>query len=118
MRNSPGCAIRQWCRFGDRRGFTVPTVAPTGGGAEFSDRSSAHWMAHLAYCWVTPPIGAEAGTAQASTAEAGAVRQLASGDRAALGIDLSVDRDRLIRHQLDGSDPKRQSGRDRHRGFP
>jgi hypothetical protein len=107
MQNSPVYAIRQLCRFSDRRGFKLPTVAPTGGGAEFSDRSSmAHWMAHLAYCWIALPIDAEVG----------AVRRLASGDRAVLGVDLLVDR--FIRQQLDGSDPQRQSGRDRHLVFP
>ena len=111
MQNSPVHAIRQLCCFSDRRGLMLPTVVHTGSGAEFGDRLSLFYgMADLAYCWVALPIGA-LGTAQKRTA-----RKLASGDRVVRGIDLSTDL--LIWQHPDGLDPKRQSGRDRHLGFP
>ena len=100
MRNSPVHATRQSCRFSDRRGFMLPTVVHTGSGAEFSDRlSMSHELVNL-------PI----------SVRVGAARVLASGDRAVQGIDLSAGL--LIQQQLAGSDPKRQSGRDKHLGFP
>ena len=112
MRNSPVHAIRQSCRFSDRRGFRLPTVVPTGSGAEFSDRLSMshglpkpHWLAKP-HELVNLPI----------SVRVGAARILASGDRAVQGIDLSANL--LIQQQLAGSDPKRQSGRDKHLGFP
>ena len=106
MRNSPVHAIRQSCRFSDRRGFMLPTVVHTGSGAEFSDRLSMSHGLPKPYGLVNLPI----------SAQVGAARILASGDRAVRGIDLSADL--LIQQQLAGSDSKRQSGRDKHLGFP
>ena len=111
MRNSPVHAMRQLCRISDRRGFMVPTVANTGSGAEFGDRLSLfHGMADLAYCWVALPIGA------LNASQKHVARKLASGDRVVRGIDLSSGL--LIWQHPDGLDPRRQSGRDRHSGFP
>ena len=117
MQSSPVHAIRQSCRFSDRRGLMLPTVVHTGSGAEFSDRLSMfhgmaefRGMADLVSDWVILPIGA------LGAVQKHAARKLASGDRAVQVIDLSADL--LIWQHPDGLDSKRQSGRDRHLGFP
>ncbi|MBD3882273.1 hypothetical protein IFO70_10930 [Phormidium tenue FACHB-886] len=105
MQNFPAHTVRQLaCRMGDRRGFMLPTVAHSGCGAEFGDRSStaqAHGLVVLLHAAVS--------------VLADALRLRASGDCLAQGIDLF---NLSNRQQLEGFDPERRSGRERFSVFP
>lgn len=105
MQNFPAHAVRQLaCRISDRQGFMLPTVAHSGSGAEFGDRSStaqAHGLVVLLHAAVTVLVDA--------------LRLRASDDCPVQGIDLF---DLSNRQQLEGFDPERRSGRERVSVFP